>query len=130
MFSSISAISFSIQAISFAPSLAAMISEQEVILLLAERGPGPASIRTVEVTDETALSGLRPGAPAARAHLHDSEKWTKYYLNTESIETLRLVRGDGRLAPLGQWAEVRMGRSLRAQFILLPHEFRRPEAWA
>ena len=83
--------------------------QQEVILLLAKRGTGPATIRTVEVTNEASLNDLCMETPTTRAHLHDSEKWTKYYLDTGSIETLRLIRSDGRLKPLGRWAEVDVG---------------------
>lgn len=83
---------------------------QEVVLLLAERGEGPAEIRTVEIPDAEALATLdRQDAPAARAHLHDAEKWTKYYLSPANIETLRRVRTDGRLTPLGRFAEVDVG---------------------
>ncbi|MDQ2837397.1 MAG: class I SAM-dependent methyltransferase [Actinomycetota bacterium] len=83
---------------------------QEVVLLLAERGEGPAGIRTVEVRDAAALDQLDlAGAPAVRAHLHESEKWTKYYLGIEAIEALRTVRTDGRLLPLSHYAEVDVG---------------------
>ena len=83
---------------------------QEVVLLLAERGDGPAEIRTVEVPDASHLDAFyKSEAPAARAHLHESEKWTKYYLDTNAIELLRTVRIDGRLLPLDRFAEVDVG---------------------
>jgi adenine-specific DNA methylase len=83
--------------------------QQEVVLLLAERGVGPAAIRTIEVEDAFSLASVTPAGPAARAHLHESEKWTKYYLDAESIEMVRTVRSDGRLSPFGRWAEVDVG---------------------
>lgn len=83
--------------------------QQEVILLLAERGVGPAKIRTIEVSDENSLGDLREESPATRAQLHETEKWTKYYLDSEVIEVLRRVRSDGRLARLDKWAEVDVG---------------------
>lgn len=83
---------------------------QEVVLLLAERGDGPAEIRTVEVPDASHLDAFyKSEAPAARAHLHESEKWTKYYLDTDAIELLRTVRIDGRLRPLDRYAGVDVG---------------------
>ncbi|MGI9092186.1 MAG: N-6 DNA methylase [Mycobacteriales bacterium] len=83
---------------------------QEVVLLLAERGEGPAEIRTIEVPDASHLDAFhRTTAPAARAHLHESEKWTKYYLDTDAISLLRTVRTDGRLLPLDRFAEVDVG---------------------
>ncbi|MGH3835503.1 MAG: N-6 DNA methylase [Pseudonocardiaceae bacterium] len=83
--------------------------QQEVVLLLAEVGPGPAAIRTVEVSDAAQLSGLHLTTPSVRARLHETEKWTKYYLDTKAIEVLRAVRADARLSPLRQWAEVDVG---------------------
>lgn len=83
---------------------------QEVILLLAERGEGPAEIRTIEFPEASHLEEFDSMKPqAARAHLHDSEKWTKYYLDAETISLLRSVRNDGRLLPLDSFAEVDVG---------------------
>lgn len=83
---------------------------QEVVLLLAERGDGPAEIRTVEVPDAAHLDEFHAAdKPAARAHLHESEKWTKYYLDTDAIALLRTVRTDGRLLPLEHFAGVDVG---------------------
>lgn len=83
---------------------------QEVVLLLAERGKGPAEIRTIEVTDASHLDSVTSGnTPAARAHLHEAEKWTKYYLEVADIEMLRGVRADGRMLPLGHFANVDVG---------------------
>ncbi len=83
---------------------------QEVVLLLAERGEGPAVIRTVEVADASELVNVDlRRSRQARGLLHEAEKWTKYYLDTRSIDALRRMRNDPRLAPLSQWAEVDVG---------------------
>ncbi|ALX04163.1 class I SAM-dependent methyltransferase [Aeromicrobium erythreum] len=83
---------------------------QEVVLLLAERGQGPAEIRTVEVSNASHLDAFHSAdAPAARARLHESEKWTKYYLDTDTIALLRKVRTDGRLLPMERFAGVDVG---------------------
>ncbi|ROP34572.1 class I SAM-dependent methyltransferase [Pseudokineococcus lusitanus] len=82
---------------------------QEVVLLLAVRGKGPASINTVEVADAAALANASLETSAARAPLHDTEKWTKYYLGPEAIELVRRLRNDHRLAPLGAYAAVNVG---------------------
>lgn len=83
---------------------------QEVVLLLATRGAGPARINTFEVPDAEALGDIDlDRAPAARARLHDTEKWTKYYLGTEAIELVRRLRADARLSPLGTFAAVNVG---------------------
>jgi adenine-specific DNA methylase len=94
---------------------------QEVVLLLGKRGKGPAAIRVVEVEDIGALPSRRsleelPHAPALR---HDSEKWTKYFLEPEGIAALRRVRAAG-LGRLGDVADVDVGVVTgRNQFFVL-----------
>ncbi|MFG1995626.1 Eco57I restriction-modification methylase domain-containing protein [Actinoplanes sp. NPDC048988] len=83
---------------------------QEVVLLLAERGPGPAVIRTLEVDDAAGLKQLDLSSTSAvRAALHDGEKWSKYFLLPEQVEAVRALRSDERMSPLGQWASVDVG---------------------
>lgn len=82
---------------------------QEVVLLLATRGAGPAKINTVEVPNAEALTEVSLSTSAARAHLHETEKWTKYYLGPEAIELVRQLRGDHRMAPLGNYAVANVG---------------------
>lgn len=82
---------------------------QEVVLLLAVKGDGPATIRTVEVKNGSHLQDVTVDGAATRAPLHESEKWTKYFLAPEQIDVLRAVRADPRLAPLRTYATVNVG---------------------
>jgi len=82
---------------------------QEVVLLLAERGEGPASIQIVEVDDACDLATLEVGGAAVRAPLHEREKWTKYFLNSAQIEAIRALRVDDRLSPMERFASVDVG---------------------
>jgi adenine-specific DNA methylase len=85
---------------------------QEVVLLLGERGDGPARVRTVEYEDAAGLpaSGwVGAEVPFAPALHHDREKWTKYHLRPEQIDTLRAVRADGRVGLLGEVASIDVG---------------------
>lgn len=83
---------------------------QEVVLLLAVRGTGPAEIRTVELPNSGALNGFDGTTKAAaRARLHESEKWTKYYLGSNAIRLIRRVRESGLLHPLSRYAAVDVG---------------------
>lgn len=82
---------------------------QEVVLLLATKGPGPAQIRTVEVPNAGQLDGLTLDGAAVRAPLHESEKWTKYFLQVDEIEALRKLRASPALSPLGAYAAVNVG---------------------
>jgi len=96
---------------------------QEVVLLLGTKGRGPATVRIAEresASDLPSASSLRrlPGAPAL---LHESEKWTKYFLPPEEIEALRKVRkGSEALGRLGALADVDVGVVTgRNQFFVL-----------
>ncbi|MGW5324409.1 N-6 DNA methylase [Rhodococcus pyridinivorans] len=82
---------------------------QEVVLLLATKGAGPAEINTIEVRDAEVLGSVSLDSAATRAHLHESEKWTKYYLGPDAIELVRRVRADQRMAPLSQYAAANVG---------------------
>ena len=85
---------------------------QEVVLLLGVRGSGPALMHAVELDDATALAGLRlddQEADAAPALLHDSEKWTKYFLTPDQIALLRALRAEKAVSRLADFASVDVG---------------------
>jgi adenine-specific DNA methylase len=95
---------------------------QEVVLLLGERGDGPARIKVVQVEDASqlptaeALMALER-APALR---HETEKWTKYFLDGAEIDALRQARALDEFARLGDLAEVDVGVVTgRNQFFVL-----------
>lgn len=95
---------------------------QEVVLLLGTRGQGPAEIRVVQIDDMAALpdpEGLAalPHAPALR---HETEKWTKYFLEPREIDALRTVRARDDFCRLGEIADVDVGIVTgRNQFFVL-----------
>jgi adenine-specific DNA methylase len=82
---------------------------QEVVLLLAEKGSGPARIQIVEVEDAASLASLKVGSATVRAPLHEREKWTKYFLGPAQIESVRALRADCRLSPMEEYASVDVG---------------------
>ncbi|MFT4028327.1 MAG: class I SAM-dependent methyltransferase [Protaetiibacter sp.] len=83
---------------------------QEVVILLAERGSGPAEVRMHEVNRAAELKGLEvEAAQAVRAPLSDAEKWTKYFLSPIHLELIRKVRSDERLRPVEEYASVDVG---------------------
>ncbi|MCP9486518.1 MAG: class I SAM-dependent methyltransferase [Gaiellaceae bacterium MAG52_C11] len=95
---------------------------QEVVLLLGVRESGPASIRVVEVEDATSLPSANEVAalPHAPALKHESEKWTKYFLDFEGIAALREAREHEALLRLSDLAEVDVGIVTgRNQFFVL-----------
>ncbi len=98
---------------------------QEVVLLLAERGPGPARISTVELANAEELIELDlRELEADRPSLLDGEKWTKYFLNADQIELVRAVRQDVRLSTLGEFASVDVGvvTGRNSFFVLSPED--------
>ncbi|HYV14819.1 MAG TPA: class I SAM-dependent methyltransferase [Conexibacter sp.] len=84
---------------------------QEVVLILGERGQGPARIKVVEVADASRLP--TPAALTALDHApalrHETEKWTKYFLDLAEIEALRTARELKSLTRLGTIAQVDVG---------------------
>lgn len=100
---------------------------QEVVLLLAERGDGPARVQILEVEDATSLAELQvEEEPKVRAALHEREKWTKYFLAPHEIEAMRALRVDDRLSPLKLFASVDVGvvTGRNAYFVMTPDEAR------
>jgi adenine-specific DNA methylase len=95
---------------------------QEVVLLLGKRGQGPAHIRVHEVEDAAHLpsSEALAAAPHAPALQHDTEKWTKYFLDASGIATLRRIRETAGIRRLGEIADVDVGVVTgRNQFFVL-----------
>jgi adenine-specific DNA methylase len=85
---------------------------QEVVLLLGERGSGPARVRTVEYGDAAELpaSGdLGRDSSSAPALRHDREKWTKYHLAPSQLDALRRARAEGLLGAFCDIALVDVG---------------------
>lgn len=94
---------------------------QEVVLLLAEKGEGPARIQIVQVDDADSLADLEVGSATVRAPLHEKEKWTKYFLDPAQIEAVRALRADDRLSPMEHFASVDVGVVTgRNSFFVMP----------
>lgn len=82
---------------------------QEVVLLLGIRGSGPSHVRTMHLGSADELAGCKISGPSAPALLHDREKWTKYFLPSDQILTLRDVRATGGLFSVDSYASVDVG---------------------
>lgn len=102
---------------------------QEVVLLLGERGQGPALVRTVEYGDAADLprSGdINEDSAFAPSLRHDREKWTKYYLDIAQIDVLRQVRAEALLGTFEDFALVDVGvvSGRNSFFCLTPSQVR------
>lgn len=85
---------------------------QEVVLFCGVVGPGPARIRTINLTDADALDPMAHtelNAESAPALLHEKEKWTKYFLDPAAIQLLRTLKGSDTMTRLGSIADVDVG---------------------
>lgn len=87
--------------------------QQEVVLLLAERGsPGKSGIEVVEFEDINELVDYRPtmfGENGFRSIDHSTEKWTQYYLSEKEIQFIRELKSHPGLAALGSLADTDVG---------------------
>jgi adenine-specific DNA methylase len=82
---------------------------QEVVLFCGVVGTGPARIRTVNLADAAALSSAELDVQSAPALLHESEKWTKYFLQPDQIQLLRALKRSDTMTSLGRVADVDVG---------------------
>ncbi len=87
--------------------------QQEVVLLLAERGETAAHVIDVlEFDDGTALADLAHRVEAHRSHkplITAKEKWTLYFLESKEIELVQLLAARADIPKLGDLAKVEVG---------------------
>ncbi len=86
--------------------------QQEVILLLGERGCDKHGIRVVELNDMADLiaQGQTCLENAEFKELdHGSDKWVKYYLSNEELSLLKRLNGDSRISNATDLFEVNVG---------------------
>ena len=86
--------------------------QQEVILLLGERGCDKHGIRVVELDDAEDLitQGQKCLENSELKELdHSRDKWVKYYLANEELELLKRLNGDPRISNATDLFEVNVG---------------------
>lgn len=101
--------------------------QQEVVLLLCEKdttaNPG---IRVVEICTLAELASLdinKTQKAEVKSLEHNTEKWTKYFLDEPEIQLLRKIRNDSRIKPCSDIMEVDVGLVTgRNEFFMLNKE--------
>ncbi|PHK25092.1 DNA methylase [Nostoc linckia z16] len=87
--------------------------QQEVVLLLCEKKVSDrAGIRVVELdglADLQAVDLEKLLDKPVKKIEHNTEKWTKYFLNETEIELLRRVKADDRIQTCGDYMDVDVG---------------------
>lgn len=86
--------------------------QQEVILLLGERGCSQQGIRVVELEglDDFIEQGQRClGTAEVKKLDHSKDKWVKYYLSNEELDLLNRLNSDSRISSATDLYEVNVG---------------------
>lgn len=82
---------------------------QEVVLLLAVVGEGPALFSSADVEDASGLATLEVPPAQINAPADPSEKWTLFYIGPALVEKVRSLGNDKRMSRIGDYARVNVG---------------------
>jgi len=101
--------------------------QQEVVLMLCEKDVTTnAGIRVLELNNLSELNSLEVDknyTTEVKSLDHSTEKWTKYFLNTDEIELLRRIKADIRIKPCSDIMDVDVGIVTgRNEFFILNKE--------
>jgi adenine-specific DNA-methyltransferase len=101
--------------------------QQEVVLLLCEKGAiSKKGIRVVEITSLEELKALDVSEfqnTPVKSLEHNSEKWTKYFLNEDEIQLLRSIKNDKRIQIASDVMDVDVGLVTgRNEFFMINEE--------
>ncbi len=101
--------------------------QQEVVLLLCEKDVTTnKGIRVVELSSLDELETLNIAAiqeSAVKSMEHDTEKWTKYFLEEEEIQFLRKIKSDKKIKLAGELMDVNVGLVTgRNEFFMINEE--------
>jgi adenine-specific DNA-methyltransferase len=86
--------------------------QQEVVLLLAEKGGETSGIRVVEMANPDELATFNPDdfySAELKEMDHSTEKWTQYFLSQAEIDLLREMRAREDVTPSGEILDVDVG---------------------
>lgn len=100
-------------------------AQQEVVLLLGERSSEKKGIELFELEDCGSLQEFSYDECSGEVKVldHSSEKWTKYYLNSEELELLRMLDRNDNLVLTTKLFDVNVGVvSGQNKFFILDEE--------
>lgn len=84
--------------------------QQDVILLLCEKGKENSHIEFLEVENDACLKNIDLGKlknPSKK--IYTSEKWTRYFLDQEELDFLHKIENCKKISMLGDFAKVEVG---------------------
>ena len=83
--------------------------EQEVVVLIGEKGGEGKGIRVIGMNDESGLKGLELIKTGYRNTCQTKEKWTKYFMAGEEIELIDRIKRDKRFIHFSELALINVG---------------------
>ena len=83
--------------------------QQEVVLLLAEKGSSQVEIHAFELESLDCLSFAKIDSGSPTVPIDQGAKWTQFYLTEEEIDLLRSVQDRSDVHTIGDYARVSVG---------------------
>lgn len=83
--------------------------EQEVLVLLGEKGGNDTGIRIIELNNLEDLERVNLKSIPFQKMKHVKEKWTKYFVSSDEIEIIQSIRNDERFIKFSDLALINVG---------------------
>jgi len=83
--------------------------EQEVVVLIGEKGGEEQGIRIIEMNDLDGFSSLDLHSNGYQKMQHVKEKWTKYFMTSEEIEIIQQIKKDTRFTTFSEFGTINVG---------------------
>ena len=83
--------------------------EQEVVVLMVEKGIADPEMRIIRLTDADGLKSLNFDAAPFIKIANGKDKWTKYFTASHEIDVLSSLRKDNRFAPFSTYGTINVG---------------------
>ena len=83
--------------------------EQEVVVLMVEKGLAAPEMRIIRLNDADGLKSLDFNVAPFTKIASGKDKWTKYFTASNEIEVLSRLREDNRFAPFSSYGTINVG---------------------
>jgi len=83
--------------------------EQEIVVLIGEKGDQEKGIRIVELTSVDDFKNLDLEKNGYQKIQHVKEKWVKYFVDSEESDIIRKIRNDHRFAKFSDFGTINVG---------------------
>ena len=83
--------------------------EQEVVVVIGEKGSVEKGIRIIEMNDLSGIENLDPEQYGFQKVQHGKEKWTRYFTTAKETELIQSIREDERFARFSDYGLINVG---------------------